>query len=341
MAEKMKELEPFTFGVLAFNQEDIVLETLESIKYQIKCYGEERQIDLLVIDDASTDGTLKTIEKWLYVNHELFHNSRLIGNKINQGTVKNYNFLLSKIKSEKFKIIAGDDLISSDSLFDKYDLLDRVDILSCFFLTLRDNQISFDMERLKKFLYNQCHSRSNRNLKEMRRGCFFHTPSTIYRRNLYEESSCETLNSQFQLFEDDPTWYSMLKNTKDIKLCFSTDVMILYRIHNKSVSNSETVNSLFSKELRKLQSVYYEDSKGIERIYFWFILHESIPKYLRFNLYYDHFMKWKYKLFSSRKKEFDSLLTMMTENVKKEQKYYDGIKDNVFRFKKKHLADSI
>ena len=45
----------FTFGLLLYNQEEFVIEALESIKYQIINYGNDINVSLIVNDDCSLD----------------------------------------------------------------------------------------------------------------------------------------------------------------------------------------------------------------------------------------------------------------------------------------------
>ena len=51
----------FTFGILAYNQEKEILETLESIRYQIEHYSDNENINLILIDDSSADNTVDVV----------------------------------------------------------------------------------------------------------------------------------------------------------------------------------------------------------------------------------------------------------------------------------------
>ena len=62
----------FTFGVMVYNQEKIVLETLNSIKYQVVHFGKEYDTQIIFTDDNSSDNTVKVIETWLDTNRSLF-----------------------------------------------------------------------------------------------------------------------------------------------------------------------------------------------------------------------------------------------------------------------------
>ena len=47
----------FTFVVTCYNQADVVLQALESVKYQIREFGRGQAFQLIVTDDGSTDGS--------------------------------------------------------------------------------------------------------------------------------------------------------------------------------------------------------------------------------------------------------------------------------------------
>ena len=58
----------FTFGVFCYNQEDYIIENLESIKYQITNNGKNTRCSIVIGDDCSKDSTLKYIKIWLEEN---------------------------------------------------------------------------------------------------------------------------------------------------------------------------------------------------------------------------------------------------------------------------------
>ena len=105
----------FTFAVLTYNQEKFILQHLESIKYQIMKFGVDINVNLVVSDDGSKDNTIFLVEKWTNENYELFNDIKILKSTVNQGIVHNYIRLLDNIKTEKFKILAGDDIYFKNS----------------------------------------------------------------------------------------------------------------------------------------------------------------------------------------------------------------------------------
>ena len=110
----------FTFAVITYNSEKFILYTLESIKYQITKYGKKKKIYFIISDDASKDKTVTLIKSWIEQNNRIFETCEVIENSQNEGTVANYNKVISKIKTQYFHIIAGDDLYTHNNLFEVF-----------------------------------------------------------------------------------------------------------------------------------------------------------------------------------------------------------------------------
>lgn len=330
----------FTFGILAYNQENTILETLESIRYQIEHYSDDKIINLIFIDDLSMDNTVAVVKKWLNYRKNLFEHIDIILNKQNMGTVHNYNLLINKIKGP-FKIIAGDDLIASGNIIEKIKNLHWNELDTYVCTALFNGSIKYDEYRGLLFLNNMLNiNRKNYAIKAMRRGCFLHTPSTHYSKKLFEEAGCIDYNKQFKLFEDDPSWYAMIKNISNLKINFISDVVVLYRISEKSVSNGSMYSSAFSKELLMLHKLYYKDTKGLEHLIFWFKTNKYIPKILRLDKYIDKLRRYYLKIILKNRRDYKKFKKHVEFIIKKEQKYYNEILKNVNQYIEETTCDS-
>lgn len=316
----------FTFAVMSYNQENCIVETLESIKYQITQYGANMKIRLILVDDASQDQTADIISYWLE-NNQIFYKCEFYKNEVNCGTVKNYLMIMSLIGDEHFKVIAGDDLISSNNLFDSYLKLQEDEIRCGFKIYLQDGRIFYSQYDLTKFFYYYKKAlQGEKRLRAFRRGGYFHTPSVIYSKKLFDESECEKLVNNFYLFEDDPTWYSMLKKNSNLSVDFIPNIIVLYRIHNKSVSNSP--NLLFEKDLHKLFNIYIGEAGYWERIDIKSKIRAK-STYFSYYRFVDRVETIKFYLFAIMHKEYYLLKNKMEVEIKKEQEYYDSIKNNM------------
>lgn len=328
-----KRMMEFSFGILAYNQENYILETLESIKYQKEHFGLDCMIDIILVDDASKDQTYNLVQYWINENRTLFRNVKMIRNSENQGTVRNFNVIINNISTTYFKIIAGDDLISSGNLFEKYVNLDAKSLSTFVRMEIKDGIVKLNLEWLKSYHYNMKKFQDRVFLlKAMRKGGLFHSPSTLFQKKLYINAKCSEYNTKFRLFEDDPTWYSMLKNEPKLNVIFNKEIIVLYRVHSKSVSNSNIVNSPFEKEMEQLKGLYYKDTKGLEKLFFWFALHNTLPKIFRLDKYISYLKRKKINFYARHDNEFYNFIALLKEKEKEEQKFYKIIRQNAQKY---------
>ena len=322
-------MKKFVFGVLTYNQENYILQTLESIKYQKIQYGKNIDVSLIITDDASKDKTVEIMKKWVVDNQQHFERIELIANEQNKGTVSNFKTILGKVTSESLKIIAGDDWIGSRNLFKEYESLTDNQLKTYCRVQLKDGKIYFKEKHLINFYYHKTHGKQkNYYLKNFRKGKLFHTPSTLYTKQLFTDAKCEYELDGYYLFEDDPMWYSMIKNKKDLEIEFAEQGIVLYRMHNQSVSNSP--NPIFAKDMKRLREQYLKDAKGLEKIYLLVRMKTNgWPLYVNPGLYLDKIMNMKRERICKKDPGYQALKEKMEQQIKEEQKFYDAIMEEI------------
>lgn len=315
----------FVFGILTYNQENYVLETLESIKYQKINYGSEVDVSLIITDDASKDRTVEVIEEWIEKNRAYFDKIDLIANEKNKGTVANFKTILSKVDDECLKIIAGDDLIGHKNMFTEFESLSDKKLKTYFRVELCDGKIYYRERFLIDFYYHKKYGTGRKyNIKNFRKGKYLHTPSTLYTKQLFTNANCEKNLDGYYLFEDDPMWYSMIKNEEDLEIEFVEQGMVLYRVHNQSVSN--VPNPMFAKDMEKLRQQYLKDTKGLEHLYLLIRMKTSKwPIYVNPGLYLDKLMNLKRQRVCKKDSGYQIFKEKIEQQIKEEQKFYDTI----------------
>ena len=313
------------FGILTYNQENYVLETLESIKYQKIHYGSEYEVSLIITDDASKDRTVAVMKDWIEKNRVYFEKIDLIANEKNKGTVANFKTIVSKVNDEHLKIIAGDDLIASKNVFEEYKTLNDKKLKTYFRVELCEGKVYYREKFLIDFYYHKNYGKgSNYNIKTFRKGKFVHTPSTLYTKQLFVNAECEKNLEGYQLFEDDPMWYSMIKNEKDLEIEFVEQGMVLYRVHNQSVSNAP--NPIFAKDMKRLREQYLKDTRGLEYLYLLIRMKTSEwPLYVNPGKYLDKFMNMKRERICKKDPGYQAFKEKIEQQIKEEQKFYDAI----------------
>lgn len=96
-------------ALLAYNHEDYILDCLGSIENQSGV-----DIELIINDDNSSDTTFEKIKQFSKTSR--LKKIRIYKQEKNIGVTKSTNFLLDKIASDYFVIVAGDDLMNRGRL---------------------------------------------------------------------------------------------------------------------------------------------------------------------------------------------------------------------------------
>lgn len=323
-------MKKFTFGILSYNQENYILETLESIKYQKMEYGKEIEVSLIITDDASKDRTVEVIQKWISENREYFAEIDLIANQQNKGTVANFCTILNKVDvKDGLKVIAGDDLIAHRNLFTEVEKLDGKKLRTYFRVELCEGKISYREKYLIEFYYHKMQKRSRAyNLKHFKRGRYLHTPSTLYNKELFLAADCEKNIEGYRLFEDDPMWYSMIKNEKDLDIEFGDQGIVLYRMHNQSVSN--VPNPIFRNDLNRFREQLLSETTGIEKLYLQLRMRTGkLPMYLNPVLYIEKLTNIKRKQACKKDAGYQLFKEKIDQQIKEEQAFYDMLMDRL------------
>ena len=321
----------YVFGILTYNQEQYIIETLESIKFQKIQYGADIEVSLIITDDASKDQTVAVTNAWIEKNREYFANVHVIANEKNQGIVPNFCKIVQMVDAEKeyLKIIAGDDLIGYKNVFTEYETLNDKKLKTYFRIELCEGKISYREKYLIEFYYHMTHGSGRAyNLKYFKRGRYLHTPSTLYTKNLFVNAGVERNLEGYRLYEDDPMWYSMIKNEKDLEIEFVPQGMVLYRMHNQSVSN--VPNPIFRKDQKRLREQYLAETKGLEKLYLLIRMHSSkLPMYLNLSLYMDKLVNMKRKAACKKDPGYQQFKENIDRQVAEEQKFYDSIMEKI------------
>ena len=223
------------FIVVSYNEADTIVRTLNSIKYQIDNYAKGRDIQLIIADDCSTDGTADVAARWLDDNGELFKSVKILPAEKNVGTCKNLGKAFRELDTEYFLVIAGDDAISKHDLFRKLNLLDDCDILL-------NGKLLFDADKLtiirnrKKYLDTTMQSCEGYGFMRLISGvgCPIQN-GAIYKRSLITEDVLQYME-RFRLL-DDRTRYHVILRKQKLKVKYDNEPILIYGVSNRSVTS--------------------------------------------------------------------------------------------------------
>lgn len=321
-------MDEFTFAIISYKQEKMILELLNSIKYQIVYYGENISVDLVVADDASPDNTQYIASRWIDDNKTLFRNITKIFEKENHGVVSNFKSAMANVKTEKFKLIAGDDVFSNENVFKCLDNTDEDSIVSFIPTTLCDGVISLRKDWFVKHIRFAKKKRDNKyDLMHQEYGSYFHTPTVFYNKKLFDEFY-EAPSVELKLFEDDPLWHSILKNNKKSHVVFQDRYLVLYRMHNESICQS--AESPYAKAIQAELRQYKKsivDSDSNWRVKAELLLQMNRPKckYLDIIRYRGKLEIWMRTFMCNTLPKYKDRYQKLLNQIENTQQYYNYI----------------
>lgn len=288
----------FSFGIISYNQENFILEHLESIKYQIRNYFVNYKINLIISDDASSDNTIKYAIKWLESNKELFHNFKIFVNDKNEGIVANYHNCLEKIFTRWHKILAADDLYNYLNIF---DVVKKADFIITNPLNLSDKKIE------STFFNRSIYSSRKKILKKIKKGNIFSAPGIFLSSKLNKDKYLNTYRNKFKMIEDYPTWFYLFSIYNDkFSINISCKNYVIYRLNFGYSTDRQFNDSYYEEFLKTLKIMGLEEKKhNIEFI-----------KYIN---PYKYYLKFKILLFNLSK------IMNNKDSVLKAQAHYNYI----------------
>ncbi len=221
-----------------YNHELFIAEAIESFLNQICSF----EIELLIGDDASTDGTLKIAQK--YVN-KFPEKIKLIDHKINNGLLRNYKSIINISQGEYFAILESDDYwIDNYKLQKQIDFLDQNPTYGLSFTNwkrLRNAELTDRVDEtamLSKYSDSLYERFLLRNIIK--------SPTACFRRSMFEKycNIDDYIQFEFKTL-DFPVWLSLIRNTD---LHYLNSATAVYRSQSTSISNSSDVKNRLAFE---------------------------------------------------------------------------------------------
>ena len=256
----------FTFGICAYNSEKFIIPTLKSIKYQIENYGENINCNLVLLDDHSNDKTISIVREWVEINKNLFTNTNIITNKTNIGISKSYAKLLENIHTEYFIKIDGDDIFSSDNIFEKCFSVSKDECRVYTPMLFNNEGATYirDNDCLNIFYYGNINHSHKKDVQLIETYKPFMTPQVVITRSNFTEGCLKFIRDYTQFEDDTSIWYAF-KNNPNMTLNYVKEPFVLYRVHNKSLSNGVTsVHQIqFLDDLHKFKKYMLKSEKNM------------------------------------------------------------------------------
>ena len=325
----------FTFGVVTYNSAATIIETLESIKYQIEQYGEEIQCYLIVSDDCSKDETETLVKMWIEKNRNLFKKTQVLKTNGNSGLCINYALLINNIKTNYFIQIAGDDLISSKNIFETLSDMKKDEIRVYMPILYDGNHVSITNENIgRQLFYRKIKHTNSKDIHILETLSPYCTVEITFLKEYYTVDSMEFIK-QYRNFEDDTSLYYILKNNKNVTFSFRMEPFLLYRRSGTELTTSTNNASqiLFLDDLYRFRRLTLKNEKNIPTKIFLVlsVWHHFLIKH-RFDASNTMYKKIKHKIEVHRVNkgmkdlEYKIYQDKLNEFVKNEDSYLKTIK---------------
>lgn len=258
-------LTDFTFGVVTYNAALTIIETLESIKYQIENCGQGIRFYLVLSDDCSQDNTVLYVNKWVEMNRTLFTDVTILSTQVNSGLCANYALMVNNIRTEHFIQLAGDDLICSRNIFESVVNLGQNELRVHIPIVYNGEKLEISDDNIARQLYYEDYRHCNkRDIRLLETLTPYSSVQILFMRHHYTAGSMEFIK-QYRNFEDDTSLYYILKNDKKVSFSFCMEPLVIYRKSGTSLTTSvDNANQIrFLDDLYKFRRLTLKEEKHL------------------------------------------------------------------------------
>ncbi|MGV3697905.1 glycosyltransferase family 2 protein [Flavobacterium sp.] len=228
--------------VTTYNSANYIVETLESIYNQTY-----KEIELLISDDFSTDGTIEKVEEWLQQERVIkrFARTELIKVPHNTGVSANCNRCISNSNSDWIKLIAGDDILLPNCIEDNMKFAAGNENAHVIFSQIKLYQDTFEERNFIKTiprqypenLMNAAFTAQDQYQILLVSDRIQYTPSYFFNRKAIRKVGGYDENNR--LVEDYPMWLKLTGSGE--KLYYFHKETVGYRMHSKANNNTGDV----------------------------------------------------------------------------------------------------
>lgn len=243
----------YTFVIISYNQEEYIIEHLESIKYQIEQFGNGMEINLILSDDCSTDNTVKFAGMWLESNPTLFKDVQVQVNKRNLGIVKNYLQATGAVKTPYYNLLDGDDMYYKNNVFETMNHLDQNDILFTPVIAFDGITKEFDW-----FVDNLLALKKKETIKSyLRHSQPFHTSGTFTSIELMHDQGLRSFISDYNWIEDLPSFHYMfhVKESLDYAIHYKPYAFHRYMVGISKNPDNDKYRQFIEEEKRMKENL--------------------------------------------------------------------------------------
>lgn len=283
--------------VCTYNSAPFIIETLDSIKKQ-----KYKNIELIVTDDKSKDGTMSICKEWANINRGRFIDIKIIETEVNTGISINLNRGLRACSGEWIKSIAGDDKLAVNCICDNIAYIRSHPNATMLFSNM---QMFGNVDELNEHININCQY-FGLSKKEFRDRLYFMNflpaPTLFVKTEVFERYGY--YDETIPMMEDWPYWMKLIHEGVDFS--YLNKVTVLYRVH-ESISVSKTPNPMFVESQKKARAQSVNYAKEVSPLFslyiktFYYNSHNKVMKlfkwgFLMINPYHYYFKRIERKV---------------------------------------------
>lgn len=258
-----------TVAICVYNAEKYIEETLNSLKNQTF-----KNFKLLIIDDKSTDNSLKVISEYLENNSNYFE-YKIIELKQNSGTAIGRNLALESVDTEYMMFFDADDIAKIEmieTLYTKMQENENYIAVSCHskYIDMKGNKISGGQYIGPKSSDDFFQRAKNGKLIFMPAPTLFKKDYAIQCGGYRKEGFPKNSKVRYQdLSEDLDMWARMSDFYKDGKVMITVpEVLFYYRKNTSSLSASKDSLIAMQTKIRYIKTNLKRRRKNLEDLSF-------------------------------------------------------------------------
>lgn len=224
--------------VPVYNHEHYVTDCIESILDQ-----DYSPIELIVINDGSSDSSDRVIRNFLNVNSNAF----IYISKENEGLVKTLNHGLSIANGKYFCELASDDMLLPGSIRKRVEFMQAHPDLDAMFA---DNYLLKDGKPTRERFYGDYKSGTGFSSDKhtitdlLTKKARYHIPTGLFKTQKLRDFG--GFNTDFRYFEDISILYLF---PLEATIGFMNEPIMYYRIHESNISKTQRLTALNEKIL--------------------------------------------------------------------------------------------
>lgn len=263
-----------TIGIPNYNYGHYIIGAIESAVNQTY-----RNIELIIVDDCSTDNSVETIETWIknYKGHKPI---TFIRNKKNLGLPGSCSVILNNTSGKYFQTLDADDILFPDKISRQVNAFNSDEICCLVYSNaniIDENGHNTGEDYLKRINYHE-HAMPQGNIfKELFKFNFIPLPSVLINTQFAKDIGGYDNDLQVQ------DYYLWLKLSEKHPVMFLPGLTASYRVHSTSMSNNEITNLSSIESVLRIKYRYY---KSVDT---------SIKKIIKRNIHFSTAAFYKHK----------------------------------------------